>query len=206
MYFHKLTLGALGTNCYILADNATKMALVIDAPDRPDMILDFLTEKGYTLSGIVLTHGHYDHIQALADLKAKTNAPILIHKNGVKFLNDSNYNLCHCAGLNWSPIEADKLLEDGDTISLGLTSLKVLHTPGHTSDGICLYTDNILISGDTLFCQSIGRTDFPTGNLKQLINSIKEKILPLPNDTTVYPGHGPATTIGEERKGNPYLR
>ncbi len=206
MYFHKLTLGALGTNCYILADNATKMALVIDAPDRPDMILDFLTEKGYTLSGIVLTHGHYDHIQALADLKAKTNAPILIHKNGVKFLNDSNYNLCHYAGLNWSPIEADKLLEDGDTISLGLTSLKVLHTPGHTSDGICLYTDNILISGDTLFCQSIGRTDFPTGNLKQLINSIKEKILPLPNDTTVYPGHGPATTIGEERKGNPYLR
>lgn len=206
MYFHKLTLGALGTNCYILADETTKHAMVIDAPDDADTILDFLKENNYTLKDIVLTHGHYDHILALADLKAATGAPVSIHENGQPFLDDGINNLCHYVGLDWTPVKADRLLKDGDSLRLGDTEFKVLHTPGHTSDCICLYGNDMLISGDTLFWRSVGRVDHPTGSLQQEIDSIKEKLMPLADDVNVYPGHGPATTIGDERRENPYLR
>lgn len=206
MRLHKLTLGALGTNCYILADEETGKALVIDAPDDAETILAFLRENKYTVQEIVLTHGHFDHILALEELKTALNVPAAIHENGQTFLRDGIQNLCHYVGIAWTPVTADRLLRDGDVISLGRESLQVFHTPGHTADCICLYGGGILISGDTLFQQSVGRVDHPTGDLKQEIDSIREKLLVLPDETKVYPGHGPATTIGEERKENPYLR
>lgn len=205
MIFHNLVLGALGTNCYILADENTKKAIIIDAPDRADIILDFINEKNYIVDKLVLTHGHYDHIMALKELKEKTKVPLCVHENGKEFLMDGIKNLSHYGGYEWTPVEPDILLKEGDTVDFGEISLKVLHTPGHTSDCICLYGEGILISGDTLFCRSIGRCDHPTGDMRQEIESIKQKLMILPDDVKVYPGHGPYTTIGEERKENPYL-
>ncbi len=205
MEFYQLALGALGTNCYLLVNTETKDAAMVDAPDEAERILGFLKEKGYTLTDIVLTHGHYDHILALREVKEKTGAKLSVHENGVLFLRDGINNLCHYAGINWTPVEPDTLLKDGDAISLGGKAFRVLHTPGHTADCICLYGEGILLSGDTLFRQSIGRADHPTGDYHQEIASIQEKLMPLPDETEVYPGHGPSTTIGEERRGNPYL-
>ena len=206
MKLHILPLGHLATNCYILADEATGQAVVVDAPANPEVIINFLQEHQYHVTEIVLTHGHYDHILALKQLKAVTGAPLAVHENGKTFLNDGIHNLCHYTGIEWTPIEADRYLKDGDTVTVGSTQLRVLHTPGHTSDCICLYGDDILISGDTLFQMSVGRCDHPTGSLPQEIQSIKSKLMVLPDSTVVYPGHGPKTTIGDERKGNPYLQ
>lgn len=205
MEFHQLSLGYLGTNCYILAEEETGTAAMIEAPDQADTILAFLNEKGYTLTDIILTHGHFDHMLALREVKEKTGAKLSVHENGVDFLKDSAKNLCHHSGVEWIPVAPDVLLRDGDMVTLGGKEFKVIHTPGHTSDSICLYGEGILVAGDTLFQQSVGRTDFATGNLQQEIASIKNKLLVLPDETVVYPGHGPATTIGEERRGNPYL-
>ncbi len=206
MKLHTLPLGALSTNCYILADEESKDAIIIDAPDRADKILAFLNQEGYTLTGIILTHGHYDHILALHALKEATHAPIALHKNGLPFLHDGINNLCHYVGIDWTPIEPDRLLEEGDWITVGALSFQVLHTPGHTSDCICLFGEGIALCGDTLFAGSIGRVDHPTGNMQQEIQSIQEKLMPLPDDTIVYPGHGPHTTIGKERRENPFLQ
>ncbi|MBE5040020.1 MBL fold metallo-hydrolase [Ructibacterium gallinarum] len=206
MNFHKLTLGELGTNCYILADEKTGKAVLIDAPDETETILGLLAEHEYTLDRIILTHGHFDHILALPELKEALSVPVWIHENGQQFLNDGIYNLCHYVGREWSPISADGYLKDGDQITVGEIRLKILHTPGHTSDCICLLGDDFLLSGDTLFWRSVGRVDHPTGDLKQEIDSIQQKIMPLSDEIRVYPGHGPATVIGDERKENPYLR
>lgn len=206
MKLHTLVLGGLSTNCYILADETTHDAIVVDVPDNASAILSLLKTQNYNLSGIVLTHAHFDHILALAELKAATDAPLMVHQNGPTFLNDNANNLCHYVGIDLSPVLPDRLLNDGDTITVGEHTLTVLYTPGHTSDCICLYGDGILISGDTLFQGSVGRTDHPTGNLPQEIASIQEKLMSLPDETLVYPGHGPATTIGKERRRNPYLQ
>lgn len=206
MLIHKLVLGQLQTNSYILADEETNEAVVVDVPDRADIILDFLEENNYTVRYIILTHGHFDHILALGELRNKTGAPLLAHENCADFLKDTVKNLCHYTGSVFEATDADRYLKDGDTVTFGSSTLKVLHTPGHTSDCICLLAGDILLSGDTLFQRSVGRTDHPTGNLEQEIISIKEKLLPLPDDTKVYPGHGPMTAIGTERKENPYLQ
>ncbi len=205
MELYKLSLGALGTNCYLLADGNTKQAAVIDAPDEAETILGFLNEKGLTLTDIILTHGHFDHILALGELKEKTGAKLSVHENGKLFLSDGSHNLCHHVRIDWTPVQPDVLLKDGEVLTLGGQEFRVLHTPGHTSDCICLYGGGILLSGDTLFQRSIGRTDHPTGDYHQEIASIQEKLMPLLDETVVYPGHGPSTTIGEERRGNPYL-
>ncbi|MEG1441416.1 MAG: MBL fold metallo-hydrolase, partial [Oscillospiraceae bacterium] len=155
---------------------------------------------------IVLTHGHFDHILALPVLLKTTKAPLYIHENGKIFLEESEYNLAFHLDVDWKPITADHYLKDGDVISLGDKSIKVIHTPGHTSDCICLLVDDILISGDTLFQGSVGRIDHPTGDLSMEVNSIKQKLMPLSDDIKVYPGHGNDTTIGSERRENPYLR
>lgn len=206
MLLHKLVLGQLQTNCYILADEHTKEAIIIDVPDQEETILDFIKEKSYTIKYILLTHGHFDHMLALKEVRAATGAPLLAHKNTAAFLKDTIKNLCHYAGVIWEATEADRYLKEGDSVSFGNQTFKVIHTPGHTDDCICLLSGDILISGDTLFWRSVGRTDHPTGSLEEEITSIKEKLLSLPDETKVYPGHGPMTTIGDERKENPYLQ
>lgn len=203
---HRLVLGELQTNCYILADDGTKEAMVIDAPDDAKTIVKMINENGYKLKQIVLTHGHFDHILALADLAEMTGAPVAIHHNGAEFLRDNAMNLAHYIGRDPEAFEADSYLKDGDVLKLGNEKLKVIHTPGHTSDCICLLCGKILISGDTLFRGSVGRVDHPTGNLKQEVESVKTKLMPLDDDVEVYPGHGPYTTIGNERRNNPYVK
>ena len=205
MILHTLVFGALQTNCYILADEETKNAMVIDAPDNADKILEFAENNGYKITDIVLTHGHFDHILALSELKEATGATLSAFTDTKEFLNDRVLNLSHYISIDLDPIVPDKLLRDSDIIDFFGNEIKVIHTPGHTKDCICLLFGNTLISGDTLFKLSIGRWDHPTGDMAQEINSIKEKLLILPDDTIVYPGHGPSTTIGEERRVNPYM-
>lgn len=204
--FHRLILGDLGTNCYVIADKNTDEAVMFDAPDNSDIILEFLRENGYTLKKILLTHGHYDHILALADLKKETGAEIYIHELEKEFLDDCTLNLSEKMNVVYRKAAADNLIKDNDIIKLNDIEIKVIHTPGHTRGGVSYLAGERLISGDTLFYHSIGRTDVPTGDLKTEINSIKTKLMKLDDDIKVYPGHGMETTIGNERKENPYLR
>lgn len=208
MNFHRLILGSMGNNCYIAADEDTKNAVMFDAPDNSDIIISFLEENGYNLKKILLTHGHYDHILALSDLKRATKAEICIHEMDKEFLEDCNLNLANQMFAVYKKATADTILKDGDIIKCDSMEIKVIHTPGHTEGCVCYYMENegILISGDTLFYHSIGRTDMIKGDYDSEINSIINKLMPLDDDIKVYPGHGMETTIGNERKENPYLR
>jgi len=201
------TLGSLGTKCYFLINEELLEALVVDPADRGDQIERLLAEQGLTLKGILLTHGHADHILAVEELRRKYKVPVLAHCLEEDILGDPAKNLS--VGIFRKPIQilADRLLEDEEVVDLAGLSLRVLHTPGHTPGGCCYYSeaDGVLISGDTLFCGSVGRTDFPGGSMSTLVRSIQEKLLVLPNETVVYPGHMDTTTIGHERKWNPYL-
>ena len=204
MKIYTLALGELQTNCYIWADGETGNAMVIDVPDSADKIISFAEKNGLNITDIVLTHGHFDHMLALAELKEKTGAELSVFEKTVSFIKDENLNLGYHMGVVCEGAEADRILKDGDIIDFYDNKIKVLHTPGHTEDSICLLCGDVLISGDTLFRRSVGRWDFPTGDMNKEIASIKEILFSLPDETKVYPGHGAATTIGEERRGNPY--
>jgi glyoxylase-like metal-dependent hydrolase (beta-lactamase superfamily II) len=192
-------------NCYIIGCPETGEAAVVDPGGDADRILARLKARGLRLRYIILTHGHVDHIAALGEVRDATGAEVLIHAADADMLTDPTRNLSFFMGrrLRFSP--AERLLADGDTIEVGTVRLEVVHTPGHTPGGICLKTDDLVITGDTLFAGSVGRSDFPGGNHRQLIRSIKERLLCLPGHTRVYPGHGPETTIGEEKRYNPFL-
>ena len=206
MTLYMIVLGQLSNNCYIWADEKTKDAMVVDAPDKADEIIAFAGDKGLKITDIVLTHGHFDHILALKELKEKTGATLSVFEKTTDFMRDPVRNLAQYMNIEIPPTKPDKLLKDGDEIDFRGNKIKVLHTPGHTEDSICLLSGKTLLSGDTLFRLSVGRWDHPTGNMIEEINSINDKLMPLPDDTEVYPGHGPSTTIGEERKGNPYIK
>lgn len=201
-----LVVSCCQTNCYVVSDPATSDALVIDPGDNAEAICEIVESDRLIVRGIVNTHCHGDHIAANGPVKARYNCPIMIHELDAPGLVDRNINLAALMGYD-GPVSppADRLLKDGDTICMGNVTFRVLHTPGHTAGGICLYTDGILFAGDTLFSQSIGRTDFPGGSHSQIIESIRRQLLVLPNDTVVYPGHGPNTSIGQEQTINPYL-
>lgn len=207
MFLKKLVVGELETNCYLIACKRTKKAAVID-PGGEDtaLILDILKENSFNLEYIINTHGHIDHIAGNNLLKAKTEALLLIHRLDADMLVDANKNFSSFMGKEIYSPSADKLLEEGDEISLGTLNLIVIHTPGHTPGGISLVSDNIVFTGDTLFAGGIGRTDLSGGSYQDLIKSIKEKLLILGDDKIIYPGHGPDSTIGEERRTNPYIK
>ncbi|HEY3368044.1 MAG TPA: MBL fold metallo-hydrolase [Symbiobacteriaceae bacterium] len=200
-------LGDFATNCYIVACPQTNACAVID-PGVPDpWVKRTLADHGLKPVAIILTHGHLDHIGGVAWVREFTGAPVLVHTADAPMLTDPVRNGSAAFGGLVTAPPPDRLLADGETITVGKLELQVLHTPGHTPGGICLYIRDggHLITGDTLFAGSIGRTDLPGGSFETLIRSIREKLLTLPDETTVYPGHGPATSIGDERAYNPFL-
>lgn len=193
-----------GTNCYLVRGEHPE-AVVIDPGGDIALILALIESEGLQVSAIVNTHGHADHIGANADLAERFGCPIMVHEADARLLTDPVANLSAFLGESVLSPAADRLLRHGDRIEIGPVALHVIHTPGHTPGGICLHTDGHLFAGDTLFAGSIGRTDFPGGSMDQLTSGIREKLLVLPDDTIVYPGHGPTTTIGAEKAENPYL-
>ncbi len=199
LIFDGFSVGAWESNCYIIGCGVTKEGAVVDPGADAKKILNRVKKLGLQINKIILTHGHPDHLSALAEVQQATGAKVLIHGDDAEMLVDARRNLSFYMGKSVELKEADVLLKDGDTIQVGNITLEVIHTPGHTPGGICLKcARDIVITGDTLFAGSVGRSDFPGGSHSQLIASIKSKLLKFPPDTKVYPGHGPASTIGAE--------
>jgi len=210
MKIDSLVLGIYQTNCYILHNGeANENCLIIDTGLEADELVCFLRQHKLNPVIIILTHGHIDHIRGIIALREHyPSVKVYIHKLDSKMLKDAKSNLSALSDEPFSTNPADLILEEGNMIEQAGMKLQVLHTPGHTKGGISLYSKNeaVVFVGDTLFSNSIGRTDFPDGSMTQLVRSIKEKLFILPNETVVYPGHGPATTIGYEKENNPFLR
>jgi len=205
MVLIQLCVGPLQVNCYIIADEKTKEAMVIDPGDDAGDILRVINEKGFTVRYLVLTHAHFDHTGANKDLKEATGAELLMHPDDKQLL-ESAANQGSMFGMRSAASPpADRYVKHGDVITAGGVSLKVLHTPGHSSGGICLLGQGMVFTGDALFAGSIGRTDLPGGDFHALIRSIQQNLMTLPDETKVYSGHGPSSTIGIERSENPFL-
>ena len=206
MIIEKLEVGPIMANCFIVGCEETKQAAVIDPGDEADRILMTLAQHALVVKYLINTHSHFDHVSANKRMKEVTGAPLAIHPDDAPMLAElSRSAMMFGLSAENSP-EPDILLKDGDEISFGNISFKIIHTPGHSQGGICLYTKGHLFAGDTLFAGSIGRTDLPGGNYDSLISNIKNKLLVLDEDTIVYTGHGPETTIGNEKRMNPFLR
>jgi len=207
MIIKKLVVGPLATNCYIVGSESSKEGMIIDPGAEANQILSSVKDTGLDIKFIVLTHSHIDHIGALKEVKEATGAEVAIHTDDAQALKGQEPSLGAMFGLSYpSPPPPDRLLEDGESIDIGDLRFSVLHTPGHTPGGICLLGEGIVFSGDTLFNYGVGRADLPGGSYNQLMDSISTKLMTLPDITIVYPGHGPDTTIGTERQGNPFLR
>lgn len=205
MNIKSMAVGPMGANCYIVNCEETKEAAVIDPGGDAAKIISYLNNQGLQLKYIINTHGHIDHIAANEELKEKTGAELLIHTQDAAMLENPNLNLSAFMGVPVRQQPADRLLNEGDEIEIGNVKLKVIHTPGHTRGGICLLAGDVVFTGDTLFAGSIGRTDFPGGSFDEIIRSIKTKLMTLPDDTEVYPGHMGKSSIGQEKKYNPFL-
>ena len=197
--------GPVAANCYILKDIDSNEGMVIDPGGNPEKILSAIKEMGVEVKLIALTHGHFDHIGGLDKVKKALNVPVAIHEEDGEMLTDAKKNLSAFVGAPGEMEEADVLLKDGDNISFGGCSLKVIHTPGHTPGGVCFYGGGALFSGDTLFAGSVGRTDFPGSSTEDILDSIRNRLAKVSNATKVLPGHGPASTMGIERETNPFF-
>lgn len=205
MVLIRLVVGPLQVNCYILADEKTKEAVVIDPGDDAENILRIIREKALIVKYIVNTHAHFDHVGANRKLKDETGAQLLLHEADAVVLEGSSRHAAIYNLKTTSSPPADRYVKHGDVISAGEISLSVLHTPGHSPGGICLVEQGIVFTGDALFAGSIGRTDFPGGDLMTLLNAIRANLMILPDETRVFPGHGPDSTIGDEKRDNPFL-
>jgi hydroxyacylglutathione hydrolase len=195
----RLVVGSLSANCFIVGINGEGM--VIDPGGSAEAIQRAISESGLKIRIIVLTHGHSDHIAALRDIQDRTGAEVAIHSEDADFLETSSQ-----FGISYrTPHPPDRLLHEGDTINIGETNFTVIHTPGHTPGSICLLTGDKVFTGDTLFYRGIGTTLMPGSSRRQLIESIQTRLMAMPDSTIVYPGHGRETTIGAERRGNPYV-
>jgi len=209
MILKRLVVGPFASNCYIVGSELTKEGVIIDPGDEAGQILKGIKDSQIDIKLILLTHGHIDHIGAVNEVKEATGAEVAIHTDDAKSISGQEGRLISMlvSGLSYpAPPSPDRLLKGGDSIDIGDLNFLVLHTPGHTPGGICLLGNGVVFTGDTLFNYGVGRTDLPGGSHSQLMNSLHTKLMVLPDETIVYPGHGPETTIGAERRGNPYLR
>ncbi len=207
----RLMLGICQTNCYFIYQDSEQMqqdgkaVIFIDPADRGDYIYETLQNNGFRVAGILLTHGHFDHIWGAEKLRELSGARIYAYEGEKEVCEDARINISESAGRSCT-LKVDQYLKDGQEITIADMTCQVIATPGHTEGSCCYYfpEDKMLISGDTLFQESVGRTDFPTGSMSTLVRSIKEKLFILPEDVKVYPGHGESTDIGYEKNNNPF--
>ncbi|NQU73198.1 MAG: MBL fold metallo-hydrolase [Candidatus Omnitrophica bacterium] len=197
----KFVVGPLETNSYIFGDEGSREVVLIDPGGESNKINKFIKAANLKLKYVINTHGHGDHIGGNSDF----NVGVLVHKLDKDFLENPLLNLSASFGAQVISPKASRFLNDGDKIDIGNVYLEVIHTPGHTPGGICLRYDNLIFSGDTLFFEGVGRTDIPNASWEALMDSLKNKLMQLPDACKVYPGHGSETTIGHERKNNPFL-
>ena len=206
MKIEKFVTGIISTNCYLVSNVETHQAVIVDPAAVPKALTEAVERDGLTVEAVLLTHGHFDHTMGLDALLKLWDVPVYVEEEDQEILTDPKLNLssAYTAGFTFSGAQS---VEDGHILSLAGFQFQVLHTPGHTRGGCCYYaaSEQVLFSGDTLFQASVGRTDFPNSSTLDLLRSIREKLLPLPDETVVYPGHMGETTIGYERDHNPYL-
>jgi glyoxylase-like metal-dependent hydrolase (beta-lactamase superfamily II) len=195
-------IGSIENNCYLVFDQETKAAFLIDSPVDDGTLAQFISENNLNVKFIVLTHAHYDHIDGLNNW----DVPFYLHPADLPILEDERFNGSFMFGVKLAISKKPLLLDENKPLKFESYFIEVYHTPGHTPGCVCLKLGDWLFSGDTLFCQSIGRTDLPFGSYRDIFDSIKNKLLKLPDKTEVYPGHGPQSTIGQERRGNPFLK
>jgi len=201
MIVRKFVIGPLENNCFIVSDEKSKECAVVDPGDEPDRILEFIRENALRVKYIVCTHGHFDHVGAVSDIKKETGASVVIHREDLAvYIRAKDQAALWGFDVDPQP-PPDSFVSEGDILGIGDLRFEVLHTPGHSPGGICLYGEGILITGDTLFAGSVGRTDFPGGDLRALKKSFK-RLMSFTDDTKVLPGHGPESTIGKERTDN----
>jgi glyoxylase-like metal-dependent hydrolase (beta-lactamase superfamily II) len=205
MIHQAVAVGPLQCNCHILADEASKEAVVVDPGDDADEILERV--KGYKVLALLHTHCHFDHMTATRKVSEATGAEILIHESDKAYYDSlaKQYQMFRMPFRGGDPLPVKRFLKDGDRIAFGKHALKVIHTPGHTQGSCCFHAEGLVLSGDTLFRRSIGRTDLPGGNTEQELDSIRTKLYRLDPETAVYPGHGDPTSIAEERAENPFV-
>ncbi len=201
-----LQVGAVCTNCYVAYHRDTKEGFIVDPGAEASRIASLVTSEGVDVKAILLTHGHFDHAGAAAELEKLYHVSIYAHEAEKETMEDMSLNLCGMIGKR-ETYHATDFVKDGDVLEIAGFSVKVLFTPGHTVGGVCYYIEKeqVLFSGDSLFCGSIGRTDFPKGSMSDLIRGVKDKLLVLPDYVNVYPGHNEMTTIGDEKCYNPYF-
>ncbi|HEX21485.1 MAG TPA: MBL fold metallo-hydrolase [Actinobacteria bacterium] len=206
MLIETISVGPLETNCYVVAAGAGTSAAVIDPGDDVDKILKVVNGNGLKVTHIINTHGHYDHIGADSALAATTGAKIYIHSLDASMIKDPQSNLSLFLNSDYEMNDEVVKISDGEELVVGGLKLKIIHTPGHTPGGISLFLHGRLFVGDLIFSGSVGRTDLEGGDFSALMSSISKIILEYPDDTIIYPGHGPATTIGAEKQNNPYIK
>ena len=198
--------GIISTNCYVVSNEETKEAVIIDPAACPKKLTNYIMEEGLQVKAVLLTHGHFDHMMGAQEVMDRYQVPVYVHEAERELIENPQMNLS-ASYTNGVTFTNGTYVKDEEVLSFAGYDFLVLHTPGHTQGGVCYYvkSEDVVFSGDTLFCNSVGRTDFPTSSMSDLIRSIRDKLLPMPDETIVYPGHMGATTIGNERVTNPFI-